>query len=262
MQQTISSGHWEVIHNARLVKISRQENNAVQLTLEVEGETFQVDTRVGTWLDVFEGKIGCLRRDTSGEPTFAAYADQTLRRAPELDSARPRKNSVGWRCASRPAFTAPPGLIPGVDGDLCSDSTEPVTVPVPPEFSRLAREYQMTPKELLSGFIADVCGLESTTVCPRADGYSSNGSDERMLAQDWLERAYGHQRINIDEIELREEIHDESTEQLSYCLSDFLEAGGAADELVAAVRQLVEAKQSEREKSAEKSASGPVGDES
>lgn len=261
MQQTISSERWEAIHNACLVKVSRQENNAVQLTLEVEGKTFPVEARIGTWIDVFEGKIGCLIRDGSGEPTFMPYADQSLRRAPELDSIRPRKNSVGWRCDSRPAFTAPPGVIPGVDGCLHYDATEPVTVPVPPEFFRLARQHQMTAQELLRGFIADVCALESFTSCPRADGYSSNGSDERMLAQDWLERAYGHLRVDIDEIEQREQIHDEGVEQLSDCLSDFLAAGGAADELVEVVRQLVEAKQSEQEKSAENPASGPAGDE-
>lgn len=261
MQQTISSGQWEVIHNARLVKISRQENNAVQLTLEVEGETFQVDTRVGTWFDVFEGKIGCLIRDDSGKPTFTPYPDQSLRRAPELDGIQHWDDSVGWRCAARPAFKAPRGIIPGVNGCLHSVDTDPVALMVPSEFLQLARQHQMTPEELLEGFIADVCGLESPASCPRVDGYSSNGSDECMLAQDWLERAYGHLRIEIDEIDQQQENHDESTELLSECLSDFLEAGGAADELVAAVRQLVEAKQSEREKSAGNPAGGPAGDE-
>jgi len=48
--------------------------------------------------------------------------------------------------------------------------------------------------QVLRGFIADAASLNNYMAEPRADGYSSNGSDERMLAYDYIERAYGMRR--------------------------------------------------------------------
>lgn len=47
------------------------------------------------------------------------------------------------------------------------------------ELEGLLERYDMTPKELLQGFIGDLI-----------DGKYSNGSDERMLAEEYFNRAY------------------------------------------------------------------------
>ncbi|WP_242482662.1 TrfB-related DNA-binding protein [Thiocystis violacea] len=62
---------------------------------------------------------------------------------------------------------------------------------VPAEFFDLAERYGLDVEDILRGFIADACRLDSPVDSPRADGYCSNGSDEEMLAEDYLERAYG-----------------------------------------------------------------------
>jgi hypothetical protein len=41
---------------------------------------------------------------------------------------------------------------------------------------------------VLTGFIADLCGIVSWASEPRADGYNSNGSDERDMARAYYER--------------------------------------------------------------------------
>jgi hypothetical protein len=38
---------------------------------------------------------------------------------------------------------------------------------------------------VLRGFIADLCGIMNWANNPRADGYSSNGSDERQMAEQY-----------------------------------------------------------------------------
>jgi hypothetical protein len=63
-----------------------------------------------------------------------------------------------------------------------------VTLDLPPEFIALCRRDQVTPETVLRGFIADLCGIMNWANNPRADGYSSNGSDERRRAEDYYER--------------------------------------------------------------------------
>ena len=46
----------------------------------------------------------------------------------------------------------------------------------------------MPPEVVLRGFIADLCEIISWHSAPRADGYSSNGSDERRMAREYYER--------------------------------------------------------------------------
>ena len=41
---------------------------------------------------------------------------------------------------------------------------------------------------MLRGFIADLAGIMNWASSPRADGYSSNGSDERRMAMEYYER--------------------------------------------------------------------------
>jgi hypothetical protein len=63
-----------------------------------------------------------------------------------------------------------------------------LTLDLPPEFIALCEADGVTPEIVLRGFIADLCGLMNWQANPRADGYSSNGSDERHMAQAYYER--------------------------------------------------------------------------
>lgn len=62
---------------------------------------------------------------------------------------------------------------------------------LPPEFVDLCSTKGISVEQVLRGFIADLCGLQNYLDEPREDGYSSNGSDERHMAHDYFERAYG-----------------------------------------------------------------------
>jgi hypothetical protein len=63
-----------------------------------------------------------------------------------------------------------------------------LTLELPPEFVDLCAVDGVTPERVLRGFIADLAGIISWARAPRADGYNSNGSDERMMAQAYYER--------------------------------------------------------------------------
>jgi len=43
---------------------------------------------------------------------------------------------------------------------------------------------------VLRAYVADLCELFNRVRCPREDGYSSNGSDERMYAQMHFHRTF------------------------------------------------------------------------
>ncbi|MCG7877237.1 MAG: hypothetical protein N0C90_13015 [Candidatus Thiodiazotropha endolucinida] len=67
-----------------------------------------------------------------------------------------------------------------------------VTIELPDEFVDLCKDDETSAEDVLRGFIADLCGIMNYANNPRADGYSSNGSDERMMARDYYDRAgYG-----------------------------------------------------------------------
>lgn len=63
-----------------------------------------------------------------------------------------------------------------------------VTIELPQEFIELCEEDQIEPELVLRGFIADLCEIINWANSPREDGYSSNGSDERMRAREYYER--------------------------------------------------------------------------
>lgn len=63
-----------------------------------------------------------------------------------------------------------------------------VTLQLPPEFISLCEGDDTSPEEVLRGFVADLCGITNWASSPRADGYGSNGSDERMYARQYYER--------------------------------------------------------------------------
>jgi hypothetical protein len=63
-----------------------------------------------------------------------------------------------------------------------------ITLSLPDEFIALCKQDETDPETVLKGFIADLCAIVSWQRCPRTDGYSSNGSDERGLAREYYER--------------------------------------------------------------------------
>jgi hypothetical protein len=69
-----------------------------------------------------------------------------------------------------------------------SIKTARLTLELPPEFIALCREDNVPPEVVLRGFIADLAGIMNWASAPRADGYSSNGSDECRYAMEYYER--------------------------------------------------------------------------
>ncbi|MFT3792953.1 MAG: hypothetical protein QM741_18215 [Rudaea sp.] len=63
-----------------------------------------------------------------------------------------------------------------------------ITLHLPAEFVELCARDQVQPDFVLRGFIADLCEIMNWCNAPRSDGYSSNGSDERRLANEYYER--------------------------------------------------------------------------
>jgi hypothetical protein len=64
-----------------------------------------------------------------------------------------------------------------------------ITLTLPSEFIELCEQDNVTPELVLRGFIADLCEIVSWADHPRADSYCSNGSDERLYAREYYERA-------------------------------------------------------------------------
>lgn len=171
---------------------------------------------------------------------FRPYIDQSLRRMHELDLL----HDVGWWCEARDGFRAPAGVIPGSGGAFVPDETVQTQLRVPKEFVQVATALQLHPDELLRSFIGDLCGLNNYLGCPRADGYSSNGSDERDYAQAWLDRAYGHQGIDLEAAMVPDVDLDDERWSLQDDINDlvdaFLKSGGDPEAIVDAVRKFVD----------------------
>jgi hypothetical protein len=101
----------------------------------------------------------------------------------------------------------------------------------------------MTPGELLRSFVGDLAGIQNFSACPRADGYGSNGSDERDYAEAWLLRAHGHNAIDLDAVEneaLEDEERQWQRDEFADMLDAYERAGGEADNLFAAVQELLD----------------------
>lgn len=142
------------------------------------------------------GEIGVLRLGVMPNGWgWRPYPDQRLRRAPDRDD--PASGRWAWRliradggCADDYLLTKV-GVIPGANGAFVPQDAETISIDLPREFREVCRVYRQQPAAVLRGFIADVCALQNFVKCPREDGYSSLGSDERRLAQDYFDRAYG-----------------------------------------------------------------------
>lgn len=188
--------------NAQVVEIDTDAEGSNYIVFEYQGERVRVETFAGGagFLAGNIGQVGAVQlAEDSGIYRFTAYHDQSLRRAPELDDfvmahreQQTRHVQFGWRNDANPTgFLAPIGIIPGENGFFIPDSTDPLTLDVPSEFVDLCTQFRATPVEVLRGFIADAADLKNFMAAPRADGYSSNGSDERTMAYDYIQRAYG-----------------------------------------------------------------------
>jgi len=249
------------VHNVRLIDVQQAEGGHELLTIEHAGTTHEL-IGGGPWSQEYSrrnvGKFGYIvpaqpfgRELPAGACYFRDYIDQSLRRVPELDSSDRATSDdgralevVGWRCDARPhGFRAPVGIIPGEAGRFVPDETVAVTLRVPPEFVSECRRVQMTPQELLRSFAGDLAGIQNFVACTRADGYGSNGSDEREYADAWLHRAHAMNAIDLDEQDAREAEAEEKQFQrddFAALLDDFESYGGKADDLFAAVQALVD----------------------
>lgn len=254
------TGFSGAVHNVRLVDVKPADNGLSRLTVEHGGKQHEL---VGggpfseEWSRRDVGKFGCVVSAISGGRElpigacyFRPYTDQSLRRVPELDAREvrleggQRANSVGWICDAMPnGFRAPLGLIPGENGQFLPDQTVEVTLRVPPEFVRQCARVQMDPEALLRSFVGDLAGVQNYVICPRADGYGSNGSDERDRAEAWLERAHGMNAIDLYQLDEREGAAEErlsQREDFADLLDDFEGHGGKPEELFAAVQALID----------------------
>jgi len=235
------------LHNVRLVNVTADDDG--NELLHVEGECGERWALLGTgkvsdWRKKEIGQVGVVRRADQGFAAvpscachFHKYPDQSLRRAPELDlmelnepSIEGRKqNVIGWRCDARGGFRAPIGLTPGEGGQFIEDRSVSVTLRVPHEFVEECKRYGMTPAEMLQGFACDAAGITNYVVNPRADGFGSNGSDERDMADAWMQRAYFARLEEADRLEEERERAEERVaeiEDLGWLLQDWLTAGG------------------------------------
>jgi len=262
LQNPSHLAHQVEFHNVRLVDVTPGPDIYQTLTVEYQGEIRKV-IGGGRWHAELSrrdiGKFGYLVRAIPmsnenmpvGASYFRDYLDQSLRRVPELDDLRGTRfangkvpATVGWWCESKPTgFLAPAGLIPGENGQFIPDETIAVMVRVPPEFVRECRGVQRSPEEVLHGFIGDLAGISNYVSAPRADQFGSNGSDERMYAEQWLGRAYGMDKVDVYDLEAKDaerEQRQSEYDDLASLLDDYVAAGGNSDELYNAVQELVE----------------------
>jgi hypothetical protein len=147
------------------------------------------------------GAIGQLNIRDDGGFNFWPYVEQRLRRCPQEDMpahAHPHLTHDVWAWkieGSTTCIRLKAGITPGKNGAFIEDDTEPFTVDVPQEFISLCERYNLSVEDVFRGFMADACGLQNYLVNPRVDQFSSNGSDERDMAQDYLQRAYAMHAI-------------------------------------------------------------------
>ena len=243
------------IHNVLLVDVQPDGSGFERLVMEYQGERRELQGG-GRWSEQWSrrdvGRHGHLvpvkpfpeavQPPPDGACYFRAYVEPSLRRVPEFDDG---KGNLGWRCdgAWANGFLAPAHIVPGEGGRYIPDQTEKVTVRVPPEFVRECRRVQMSPQALLEGFIGDAAGIQNYVNCPRADGFGSNGSDERDMAEAWIQRAYGMNAVDLDELDAQKEEAEQremEREDFGGLLEEFVDYGGQADELFKAVQALVD----------------------
>ncbi|NMG05103.1 hypothetical protein [Azoarcus taiwanensis] len=154
---------------------------------DAAGKVQNIPLAHGGWRESI-GRRGAAMREGSREGwRFRPYLDATLERFPESDE----EGRLGWKCRAKPeGFTCPAWILPGEDGEFVEDECEDFQIRVPTEFLDLCDRYGVDVEDVIHGFIADAAGLMNWVRCPRADEFSSHGSDERMLAQEYIERTW------------------------------------------------------------------------
>lgn len=176
--------HRTVLYDVEVIAV---EPGSRELTFQAGQRRLIVSTSHPEWWSI--GQVGCLTLSVNPmQWTFRVYPDPRLRRAPELDDAGARV--WGWRLGAR-RIVLRQGVTPGKNGAYVPDQTTSISLDVPPEFTELCAACECSPATVLRGFIGDLCGLRNYCACPREDGYSSHGSDERWMAQSYFERVYG-----------------------------------------------------------------------
>ena len=179
------------LYDAELIRIER---DCRLLVFRAAGRVYVLPTANIIWWAV--GTIGRLSlRKAPAEYLFRAYPDQRLRRLPALDEAA--ADAWAWTFTDTPRVVlVKAGVIPGQNGAVVPEETNALNLEVPHEFVQLCARFKLLPAFALRGFIADLCALQNPVSHPREDGYGSNGSDERLLAQAYFERAYGWREMS------------------------------------------------------------------
>ena len=168
------------------VKLTRIDPETGTLHFEAAGIEFsERPTSIAGWP---VGHIGRLRMaHKPGGMAFHAYVDQRLRRDPMGDDLELEK--WGWRIGDV-RIQVRAGILPGLDGQVVTRDIEILEIELPREFIDLCARRGVTPMRVLRAYVADLCELINWFRCPREDGYSSNGSDERMYAQMHFHRTF------------------------------------------------------------------------
>lgn len=111
-------------------------------------------------------------------------------------------NGTDWKVAMSPGFMFSsdqrmPETVVGVTfheqptaEEESKQFEDQVRLGLPVEFLDLCADRNLEPAAVLHGFIADLCEIRNYADNPRTDGLSSNGSDERRLAEEYFDRAF------------------------------------------------------------------------
>jgi hypothetical protein len=133
------------------------------------------------------GMVGLLTIRRNGSFSFRVYSDPRLRCDSSIDNVP--ADQWGWRLGEY-RFHAKAHIKPGINGAVIPEDVRPLRIDIPSEFVELCEEYRIAPIAALRAFIADVCELHNFLALPREDGYSSQGSDERIFARQYWDRAH------------------------------------------------------------------------
>jgi hypothetical protein len=174
------------IYDAELTDI---DASARRITFHADGQELTFDT---PHPDVWQaGMVGRLTLRSDGTFSFRAYCDPRLRRDASADDI-PAKQ-WGWRLGDY-RFQVKAGVTPGINGTVIREDLRRLTIDLPREFVDLCEAHRLPPGAALRAFIADVCALQNFVTLPREDGYCSLGSDERLFARQYWERAHDWRR--------------------------------------------------------------------
>lgn len=174
----------DYLYDAVLTRIDPSGNTLVFTVGELAFTVVPFSTR-----GYEEGSVGRLRLNC--HPLgfgFHQYADPRLRRDREHDDSLTQR--WGWRLGDRQILVRE-GMLPGLDGAFIPRDTEWHSIELPREFIDFCGQRGLTPLRVLRAFVGDLCGLISWIRCPREDGYTSYGSDERLYASAYFDRTFG-----------------------------------------------------------------------